>query len=310
MMRPKISIISVVYNLLENKREDSFVRMIESVKAQAYGNIEHIIIDGDSNDGTKEFLKNLGLNFFSKKDSGIYDAMNNGIKKATGKYITFLNSDDFYFDENSIKKSILKLEVSQADFSFGNTKYIDENGNTVNGILQEIPDVKNIFLTMPCSHQSMIVKTDILKKFMFDTNFKIVSDFDFTLKLFLNHYKYVYVPEYIVNFQVGGVSSNIDNVHKETVKLYKNTLENIGIKLKNNEIIDIEYKKILPQKIAKILDKKFGVKVNKKLLPNKISFRKICFLGLPLFKVIKAQNFIDFYIFNIIKLFRLRWKIC
>ncbi len=310
MMRPKISIITVVYNIIKNGRKASFLRMLESVKAQAYGNIEHIIIDGDSDDGTKDFLKSLGLNFFSKKDSGIYDAMNNGIKKASGKYITFLNSDDFYFNENSIKKSVMKLEITQADFSFGKTKYIDENGKTVNGIFQENPDIRNIFLTMPYSHQSMVIKTDVLKKFMFDTKFKIVADFDLTLKLFLHHYNFVYIPEYIVNFQIGGASSNIENVHRETVKLYKRTLESLGINLKNNEIFDLEYKKLIPGNIAKILSKKFGFKINKKLERKDIFYKKFVFCGIPLFKLIKAENFFDFYIFNIVKLFSVRWKIC
>ena len=106
MIRPKISIITVVYNILEHRRKDCFIKMLDSIKSQNYGNIEHIVIDGNSNDGTKEFLKSLGVKFFSKKDNGIYDAMNNGIKKATGKYITFLNSDDYYFDETVSKYSL------------------------------------------------------------------------------------------------------------------------------------------------------------------------------------------------------------
>ena len=77
MIRPKISIITVVYNLIKNKRKENFIRMIESIKSQNYGNIEHIIIDGNSTDGTKNFLKSLGVSFFSKKDYGIYKRKRN-----------------------------------------------------------------------------------------------------------------------------------------------------------------------------------------------------------------------------------------
>ena len=250
MIRPKISIITVVYNILEHRRKDCFIKMLDSIKSQNYGNIEHIVIDGNSNDGTKEFLKSLGVKFFSKKDNGIYDAMNNGIKKATGKYITFLNSDDYYFDENVISKSISFLQRTNADFSFGKTKYIDENENIIHGILQENPDIKNLFLTMPCSHQSMVIKTNVIKKYMFDTNFKIVGDYDLTLKLFLNKHKFVYISEYFVFFRIGGASSNIKNVHFETIKLYKKMFNDLKIKILNKDVEYLEYHKKISKNIA------------------------------------------------------------
>ncbi|MBR1544809.1 MAG: glycosyltransferase [Alphaproteobacteria bacterium] len=310
MIRPKVSIITVVYNLIKNNRKMTFLRMLESVKSQNYGNIEHIIIDGNSNDGTKKFLKNLGLDFFSKNDDGIYDAMNNGIKKSTGKYIIFLNSDDYFFNENSIKTSVSHLLKSGADFSFGKTKYFDENGNIINGIFQENPDVKNLFLTMPYSHQSMMIKSDILKDYLFDKTYKIVADFDLTLKLFIDRKKYIYIPEYIVNFQIGGTSSNIENVHFETIKLYKNLFKKIGINLTNNEIFQIEYTKKIPHSIAKILCKKVGFKINQKLCYPAVKSKNISILKFLNFQIFKGENFMDFYIFNLIKILSIRWKNC
>ncbi len=310
MIRPKISIITVVYNLFENKRIKNFIHMIESIKSQNYGNIEHIVIDGNSTDGTKDFLKSLNVLFFSKTDHGIYEAMNNGIKKATGKYITFLNSDDFYYDENAIKNSIIALEKSNADFSFGMTKYIDDNGNIVNGILQEVPNVKNLFLTMPFSHQSMIIKSDILRKNLFDTKYKIVSDYKLVLKLFLENKKYIYIPEYIVYFQTGGTSSDIKNVHLEMFKLYKELFQKTGINISSYDIQKLEIKKIIPQNIVRILNKKVKFKINRRISNITKSSKQFSLFGVPFFKTIKAKDFTDFYIFNVIKLLRIVSKTC
>ncbi|MBQ8660128.1 MAG: glycosyltransferase [Alphaproteobacteria bacterium] len=310
MIRPKISIITVVYNILEHRRKDCFIKMLNSIKSQNYGNIEHIVIDGNSNDGTKEFLKSLGVKFFSKKDNGIYDAMNNGIKKATGKYITFLNSDDYYFDENVISKSISFLQRTNADFSFGKTKYIDENENIIHGILQENPDIKNLFLTMPCSHQSMVIKTDVIKKYMFDTNFKIVGDYDLTLKLFLNKHKFVYISEYLVFFRIGGASSNIKNVHFETIKLYKKMFNDLKIKILNKDVKYLEYHKKISKNMAGILSKIVGFRINKKLSLPLEKTKKILIFGLPILKIDKAENYINFYFMNLIKILSIRWQIC
>ena len=92
---PKVTIVTVVYNLIENGREQYFRQCLESVHKQLYQNIEHIVIDGASNDGTidllEEYNKKGWIKYYSEPDTGIYDAMNKGIEKATGKYIVFLN---------------------------------------------------------------------------------------------------------------------------------------------------------------------------------------------------------------------------
>lgn len=310
MIRPKVSIITVVYNLIKNERKGTFIRMIESIKSQNYGNIEHIIIDGNSNDGTKKFLKELGLYFVSKNDNGIYDAMNTGIKKATGKYIIFLNSDDYFFDENVIKNSVMALQKSNADFSFGKTKYIDENGNIITGIFQENPDIRNLFLTMPYSHQSMMIKSSILKEYMFDNIFKIVADFDLTLRLFLNKKSYIYIPQYLINFRIGGRSSDVEKVHDEMIILYKKIFKYIGVFVDKDKIFNIEYTKKIPSSLAKILSKKVGFKINQILSYPAIKLKKISFLGILNLEIFKGENFMDFYIFNLIKILSIRWKKC
>ena len=121
-MQPKVTIVTITYNLLEANREKTFRQCVESVHNQTYENIEHIVIDGASNDGTIELLKEYAdknwLTYYSEPDTSIYNAMNKGLAKATGEYITFLNSDDFYHNLEGISKTVKTIVNSNADFVY------------------------------------------------------------------------------------------------------------------------------------------------------------------------------------------------
>jgi glycosyltransferase involved in cell wall biosynthesis len=121
----KISIITVVYN-----NKDTIKDAIESVLNQTYKNIEYIIIDGGSTDGTIDIIKSYRDKidkFISEKDNGIYDAMNKGLKLASGDIVGILNSDDIYFNENVILNVVAKFEESKTDSIYGDLYYVDEN---------------------------------------------------------------------------------------------------------------------------------------------------------------------------------------
>ena len=100
MKKPKVTVITATYNLIKNGREKSFRQCVESVHHQTYKNIEHLIIDGASTDGTLELIaeyeKKGWLRCVSEPDKGMADAMNKGIQKASGEYVIILISDDYY----------------------------------------------------------------------------------------------------------------------------------------------------------------------------------------------------------------------
>ena len=104
--KPKVTVITITFNLIKAGRKQTFIKCMESVHNQNYKNIEHLIIDGASTDGTldllKEYQKKGYIKYKSKKDKGIWDAMNKGIDVASGDYITFLNSDDFYCCDDAV----------------------------------------------------------------------------------------------------------------------------------------------------------------------------------------------------------------
>lgn len=201
-----VTVVTITYNLVKTKREKFIRQCIECVKNQTYPFIEHIIIDGASNDGTLEIFKDYPhLKVFSEPDSGIYNAMNKGVKLASGKYVVFLNSDDFWHDSRAVEASVEALEANKADFSYAPCSYLDENNNFV-GYLY--PTMETFFAWMPFCHQTMFTKTELVN---FDESFKSAGDFDFVLKLILSGAKGVYVPLNFTTFRWIGMSSGIND---------------------------------------------------------------------------------------------------
>lgn len=220
---PLVTIITTTYNIIESKRKDFFIKSIESIHNQTYNNIEHIIIDGGSTDGTldiiKEYFDKGYINsYISEPDEGIYDAFNKGIKIANGKYIAFLNSDDYYHDTKGIEQTVKYLEKTQADYSYAPcltkneedkiTKYFDTN-------------LYRVFTQIPFMQLTMFTKKDVLlDEGLFDFSFKIAADYDLFLKLILNKRKAVYVPYVFATFRSGGVSGNQELTTLDCANIY------------------------------------------------------------------------------------------
>lgn len=227
MNEPLVSIITVTYNIIKNSRLDYLFQCVDSVKTQNYKNIEHIIIDGASNDGTIDFLKKYEdggqIKLLSEPDAGIYDAMNKGIKLAKGKYITFLNSDDFYHNKNGIGDSVSALEKSGAIFSYAPvTNYDDKKGKKT--IIH--PDISRIFFSIALNHQTMIFeRKTILKEGIFNTKYHVIADYDLTLRLCLKNYNSTFVRTNFVTYRLGGFSLDAQNsgeISKELKRIYIN----------------------------------------------------------------------------------------
>jgi len=226
--KPLVTVVTAVYNLIQAERKDDFIKCLESVHAQTYGNIEHLVIDGASTDGTLDLLKqysDLGwIKYISEFDSGIYDAMNKGINNAKGKYLIFLNSDD-YFNPNAISLSVEYLEKHNADFSFGKAKMFNLQNDTS---LIFYPNESIFISSMPFSHQTMLCKTSVLRENLFDTRFKIGSDLDLIIRLYLKGSQSVYVPYVLANYNMLGFSgTNREAVYQDYAAIFQKNYENI-----------------------------------------------------------------------------------
>jgi glycosyltransferase involved in cell wall biosynthesis len=206
----KVSIITVCYNSASHV-EDA----INSVAAQDYGNIEHIIIDGGSTDGTIALLeKHDGriASWISEPDRGIYDAMNKGIGMATGEVIGLLNSDDFYYNSSIISQVAAAFEDQKIDAVYGDLIFIDpENLNRTVRTYSSAKWSPARFARgyMP-AHPTFFVRRKYYEKFgLFETDYRIAADYEMLIRLlFVNKLKYKYLPLTMVKMRKGGVSSS------------------------------------------------------------------------------------------------------
>ena len=202
---PLVSIITVTRNLIDAGRKDFFRQCVESVRMQDYPSIEHLIIDGASTDGTVELLQELGVNYVSEPDTGVYNAFNKGIKKARGKYIAFLNSDDFYTRSDTVSLSVAALEQNKADFSYADFDAVSLSGEKTALIS---PHWESCFTAQPIGHPTMFSTKKMLDELNgFDESFKIAGDLDLITRALLSEKRSVYVKECIVAFRLGGLSS-------------------------------------------------------------------------------------------------------
>lgn len=209
---PRVTVITVVYNLIEGGREEYFRQCLQSVHEQMYGNIEHIVIDGASTDGTIELLEEYRrkgwIRYYSEPDRGVYDAMNKGAEKASGKYITFLNSDDFFNNEMAIAISVKKIEEECSDFSCGTARIIDK-GKEVALIR---PQLQFFMLCTPFCHQTVLMRRDVfIKEHGFNTEkYRLIADHDLIVRMLLKGYLISVIDEDLVSYRWGGMSGETD----------------------------------------------------------------------------------------------------
>mgnify|MGYP000895745767 FL=1 len=172
---PLISIITVVYNC-----KDDLEMTIKSIIDQTYPNIEYIVIDGNSNDGTIDIIKkyqNKITYWISEPDEGIYDAMNKGIRQSTGDWINFMNAGDRFYDQNILSSLFIPVPKPSTDIIYGDTEFIYTFGKYI----RKPASLTYLKESMIFCHQSSFVRTYLLKKREFNTKYKICADYDFFL---------------------------------------------------------------------------------------------------------------------------------
>ena len=206
----KISIITVVWNNKETIKD-----AIESVLNQTYQNIEYIIVDGASSDGTIEIIEGYGSKidkFLSEPDRGLYDAMNKGIHLATGDIVGILNSDDFYIDEFVIEKVAKVFEEKKCDSLFADLVFVKPDN--LEKVVRQYdsshftPD-KFAYGWMP-AHPTFFVKREAYEKYgVFKTDYKIAADYELLVRFLYNHrLNYYYFNENIIKMRLGGASTS------------------------------------------------------------------------------------------------------
>lgn len=210
---PLLSIITVVYN-----GEAVLEKTIQSVINQSYDNVEYIIVDGNSSDGTLDIIKKFEnkIDYWqSEPDKGIYDAMNKGIDLAEGTWFCFMNAGDLFADENVLKSVFEKKFSDEVKIIYGNP--VDGTEKTIK---QHKLSKVNLFLERNICHQAIFSHRDTYDDNKFDTSYKIIADRKWLYKAVCK-YKYMYIDLPFCIYDQTGVSSNYEKFVKESGLLQK-----------------------------------------------------------------------------------------
>lgn len=219
----KVSIVTTSFNSIETIRAT-----IDSVLQQTYPDIEYIIKDGGSTDGTVDIIKEYEPEFHgrmkwtSEKDKGIYDGMNKGIQMSSGDVIGTLNSDDFFTNEHVIENLVTAMKEKKVDAVYGDIHFVRNNDLKTITRYYSSKRFRPFWLRfgfMP-AHPSFYLKREIYKKAgPYKTDYKIGSDFEMMVRLFHKfHISYYYLQQDFVTMRTGGASTKNINSHMTLLK--------------------------------------------------------------------------------------------
>ncbi len=226
---PLVTVITPTNNIVDNELTDDFNLLVSLLDKQNYPNIEHIVIDKASKDGTVQLLqdyKNKGyIQYYSEFDNGKFAAINKGIMHANGKYVTFLGCDDFIHNIMAISQIIEIMENYDAAFSYGASTVIHPEGV----VFPFEPSIYNAFQVMPCAKQAMFFKKSVLAaEGYFDEKFKNMADFDMVIRLMLKEYTGVLYNNNYVTWKLSEeVVGNPDMINNEIKAVYIKNYRNL-----------------------------------------------------------------------------------
>jgi len=223
----KLSIVTINYNNAEGLK-----RTLDSVASQTYRDIEHIVIDGGSTDGSVEAIKEYvsanpnhnpffkhTIKWVSEKDNGIYNAMNKGIRKATGSYVEILNSGDVLAAPDVVAHMVAEIEKAEyPEFMYGNMIKKDYATGKILGKSREVEYSLRQYYASTMNHDCCYIRRDLFDKYgLYDENLKIVSDWKWFLQAIgLGQVKPVYVDIDVTIFDASGISeTNLELRNKE-----------------------------------------------------------------------------------------------
>jgi glycosyltransferase involved in cell wall biosynthesis len=224
-----VSIITVCYNSIRTISDT-----IKSVLSQTYPLIEYIIVDGSSTDGTIEKINsfNKGISkFISEPDNGIYDAINKGIRLATGSVVGILNSDDFFYDNYIIENIVGSFNNHDIDAVFGDVQFVDpiKTSKIVRYYSSKNFNTAKFKYGFMPAHPSFYVKRELFERLgYYKVDYKIAADFDLLIRfLYINQIAYKYLEMPFLSMRTGGISNK--SLHSKYIlnkEIYRACKEN------------------------------------------------------------------------------------
>ncbi|MAG76691.1 MAG: glycosyl transferase [Colwelliaceae bacterium] len=208
----KVTVVTAVLNGVSTIAE-----CIASVQAQSYANIEHLVVDGGSTDGTIELLESMGVSFISSRDAGIYNAFNKGIRLATGDVIHILNADDKYKNNKVVEDVMSKLSETAADICHGRIEQTSDTGEVLRLVGRDI-NLTQLRKKMWVAHPSVFVRREVYSTYgLFSEGFKVAADHEFLLRVW-SKVNITFLPEVLVTMRLGGASnSQVELSYRESM---------------------------------------------------------------------------------------------
>ena len=222
----KVSIITTCYN-----REKTIAQAIESVLGQDYPDIEYIVVDGASTDGSFKVVRSYGSRIakvISERDGGMYEAINKGIKMATGEIVGLLHSDDFLFHPHIISEIVERFKQTSADIVYGNGLFVDAQGTD-----KVIRDWRSgnyrrwkVRLGWLPLHPTVYIKRSAIERYgLYNEKYQIAADSDFLVRyLYKADLQVEYLGKYVVRMRMGGLSTDSQKrkaMWKEDVEMFR-----------------------------------------------------------------------------------------
>ena len=216
----KITVITVIKNNFKD-----IENTVKSVLFQKYKNLEYIIIDSNSTDGTSEYLfkiRDSRIRYYRSSDKSLYDGLNKAIRKSSGKFLCHLHSGDIFYNNNILSEVVKKIR--NEDVYCGNI-YFYKNNKIVRKWVHPF-NVINAYNFYKVAHTAMFIKTSLIKNFYYQTKYKISSDIDLIILLLKKKYIFKYINLDITFMSLNGLSNNkkyfLKKITEDIFILYKN----------------------------------------------------------------------------------------
>lgn len=266
MKEPRISIITVVYN-----GSTTVAQTMESVLQQDYPDLEYIVIDGNSTDGTQEIIRRYEdrlAYWVSEPDKGIYDAMNKGLSHATGDVIAFLNVGDWY-EKGAIKIVGEWFRQQDADILVCGVN-LTRKGRFVSKRIPEINSIAEKITTgMPCCHQGIFTRKKWLgKNRCFDLKYRIVADYDWLLSCYYAGARVACTDAIVANYDTEGVSSK--HVDLRVEEFHASSTE----RLQEADLAE-DRKNVIQEKIEQTYENSIAARIGAYLLDEEFDWKSL-----------------------------------
>lgn len=203
---PLISVITITYNAAS-----TLPRTLESVAAQSFTDFEYLIIDGASTDGTIERANTCPIaTIISEPDKGLYDAMNKGLRKASGEYVIFLNAGDTFYSSETLQlyADAISSAPEKPGIVYGQTRIVDNSGRYLRERHLHAPerlDFKSFLDGMTVCHQAMCVRRDLAPEY--DLRYRFSADYDWAVKILKKSTLNIYIPDYVADYLSEGITT-------------------------------------------------------------------------------------------------------